>query len=203
MTASGTHRRRPKRLVWVGRRLSNAQAVEFKPLGWPDRVGGKCLSRSQRPRLANGAIPRRLPFHLGVQFSTKEDDDYRDPDPGHKANASSERAINTVIAIEGYDIPRECGRGAYPSNRRNGTTPTDPSPLCLTAAWAVSINKRKAEANEEDQSWPTHDPDHCVRSCTKADLVQQNGNAHHDADSGHCDDGSGRREQEGGRVDTH
>jgi hypothetical protein len=45
---------------------------------------------TQRPRQTIGAVPSSLVLHLGIEFGTQENNDDRQPNPNHEADASSQ-----------------------------------------------------------------------------------------------------------------
>ena len=55
--------------------------------------------------MAGRAVADCLMFHLRIELGAEQDDDDRDPDPGHEADDRAERAIGFVVAAETRHVP--------------------------------------------------------------------------------------------------
>src|SRR3954471_528828 len=71
--------------------------------GWPcwsDAIGDAGASPSPRFRRAGRCVVLRLMLHLGIDLGPEQDDNGRDPWPGHEADDGSERAIGFIEFAE-------------------------------------------------------------------------------------------------------
>jgi hypothetical protein len=108
-------------------------------LGSADRVRRVRSPSAERLGTSGGGVASRLVLHFRVQLCAHQDDDNRDPDPGHETDDRPERAVSFVIAAEIGDVPREQNRCSQPNNRGSYTAAAQPAPPRLLAAGPVSV----------------------------------------------------------------
>jgi hypothetical protein len=63
--------------------------------------------RAKRLRAAFRCVTSGLVLHLRVELAAEQDDQRRDPQPDHEANASTKGAVYLVVVVEGGDVPRD------------------------------------------------------------------------------------------------
>src|SRR5689334_22306172 len=105
-------------------------------MGWADRVGHFCTAPAERLWCTGRAFVRRLVFGFGVQLGTDQNDDDREPYPGHEADHRPERAVGLVEIPETRRIPREQRGRSEPRQGGKRASPGNPPPARLRAARA-------------------------------------------------------------------
>src|SRR5438876_6409095 len=75
-----------------------------------------------------------LALVLGVDLRPDQDDDGRDPDPGHEGDRRAERAVGLVVAGEIGGVPGEQQGHRDPQQGGAGAAQGDPPPLHMGAA---------------------------------------------------------------------
>src|SRR5216684_935312 len=96
-------------------------------------------------------------FHLCIELGAHQNDDDRDPDPGHEADDRAERAIGLVVAAETRDVPREQGRSSETYDGSRYAAPGNPAPSRLGAARTVFVKNGEPYCDKREEDRPSAD----------------------------------------------
>src|SRR6266545_4480587 len=99
----------------------DAPGRQFMSFTSPRKAGrGRRVPLAMRdPRSCSLALARVLRVDLGPD----QDDDGRDPDPGHEGDRGAERSVSLVVAAEIRSVPGKQQRRADPQQGRGGAAP--------------------------------------------------------------------------------
>ena len=123
-----------------GRALVHALAARFA-----DLVGHPGTTRTHRLAASLGGVLGRLVLHLGVDLSTCQNDDGREPHPHHEADHGTQRPVGGVIGAEIGDIPGQKERAHDPDAASDRAPPCHPTPLRPRAARPETVKTGKGQ----------------------------------------------------------